>query len=205
MTEVTDSTGLSLRCQRLVLVMASHEVTPVTEWAQLRARCKSRVTDLLRHVMLPNPWNINEFLDRLERHRGRDIDLCAVAWTFGDTTGAWLRKSDHDIIAYPENTSSLHQDHIILHEIGHMICDHRGRCVLSAQKAHQLAPHLAPAAFAHLLDRVSAHAEETEAETIATMILARIARQDRRHRRSGTLDEPTEATLSRVTAAFDQL
>jgi Zn-dependent peptidase ImmA (M78 family) len=158
---------------------------------------------LLQQVALPNPWDANEFLNQLERHRGREIDLCAVPWSFGDGTGAWKRAADYDLIAYAANTTSIHQDHIILHEVGHMVFDHRGRCVLSQQQAHRLAPHLQPAAFAHLLNGTSHRSEEAEAETFATMILARVARQDRREHSRRVLDESTAAALARVTAAFD--
>jgi hypothetical protein len=136
----------------------------------IRARCQQRVHDLLSRTGVPHPWDINQFLDRLERHRGRDIDLCAVTWHPGVSCGAWLPRSDHDVIAYAQNTSGFHQDHIILHEVGHMISQHRGRCVLSDEEAQRIAPDLAPAAFAHLLDRSGAQAEEHEAEMIAAFI-----------------------------------
>lgn len=179
------------------------QVTEAVRWTELRARCAARVTDLLHHVPLPNPWDANEFLNQLERRRGREIDLCAVPWTSGDSTGAWKRNADHDLIAYAANTTSIHQDHIILHEVGHMVFDHRGQCVLSERQARRLAPHLRPAAFAHLLNTASHRIEEAEAETFATMILARVARLDRRERSRQALDESTAAALGRVTAAFD--
>jgi hypothetical protein len=144
--------------------------TTAVDWSGLRARCRERVDDLLRHTGLPSPWDINQFLDRLECHRGRDIDLCAIAWSSGDSCGAWQQHPDHDVIAYAENTTSFHQDHIILHEIGHMISNHRGRCVLSQEQARRIAPDLAPAALAHLLDHCGGQVEEHEAETIAALI-----------------------------------
>jgi hypothetical protein len=140
------------------------------DWSLLRARCQQRVEDLLQHTGIPHPWDTNQFLDRLERYRGRDIDLCAISWTVGDSCGAWQQHGDHDVIAYAANTSGFHQDHIILHEIGHMISQHRGRCVLSEEQAQRLAPDLAPAALAHLLNRSTSQAEEHEAETIASLI-----------------------------------
>lgn len=143
--------------------------TRAEDHSGLRSRCQQRVDDLLSHIGLPHPWDINQFLDRLERHRGRDIDLCAIAWIVGSSCGAWQQHTDHDVIAYAENTSSFHQDHIILHEIGHMISRHRGRCALSHNQAQRIAPDLGPAALAHLLDRSGA-AEEYEAETIAALI-----------------------------------
>jgi hypothetical protein len=145
-------------------------VTIAVDWFRLRARCRHRVDDLLGHIGVPCPWDTNEFLDRLERHRGRDIDLCAITWVPGDSCGAWQQHPDHDVIAYVENTSHFHQDHIILHEVGHMISQHRGRCVLSHEQAQHIAPDLAPAAFAHLLGPSSAQAEEHEAEMIAALI-----------------------------------
>jgi hypothetical protein len=143
------------------------------QWARLRGRCEQRVDGLLRHTGVPRPWDINEFLDRLERYRGRDIDLCSVTWTLGDSTGAWQRRRDYDLIAYPDNTSGFHQDHVILHEIGHLISAHEGQCVLTESDAQRLAPHLAPAALAHLLERSHGDAEEHEAELIAMLIYQR--------------------------------
>jgi hypothetical protein len=148
----------------------AEKVTTAVDWSGLRVRCHQRVEDLLRHTGLPHPWDINQFLDRLECHRGRAIDLCAVTWHPGVSCGAWLARPDHDVIAYAQNTSGFHQDHIILHEVGHMISQHRGRCVLSDEEAHRIAPDLTPAAFAHLLGRSGAQAEEYEAETIAALI-----------------------------------
>jgi hypothetical protein len=152
------------------------------DWASLRQRCTRRVRELDRQVGIPDPWSVNEFLDRLERFRGRDIDLCAVFWTPGDSTGAWQRYADHDVVAYAANTSPLHQDLIILHEVGHLLFDHRGQCVLAVEDAQRLAPDLKPAAFAHLLDRAHGMTEEREAEVLATMILARVATRHSRRR-----------------------
>ena len=147
------------------------------DWTALWQRCARCVNELERQDGIPDPWSMNEFLDRLERLRGRDIDLCVVSWTPGESTGAWLRCPDHDVIAYAANTSPLHQDLIILHEIGHLVFDHQGQCVLGVEDAQRLAPNLQPAAFAHLLDRVNGPNDEHEAEIMATMILARIAAQ----------------------------
>jgi hypothetical protein len=148
-------------------------VIATVEWARLRGRCEQLVEDLLQQTGVPRPWDINDFLDRLERYRGRDIDLCAVTWTVGSSTGAWQRRQDYDLIAYPENTSGFHQDHVILHEIGHVISAHEGQCVLTETEAQRLAPHLAPAALAHLLNRSSSDVEEHEAELIAMLIYQR--------------------------------
>lgn len=167
------------------------------EWAELRGRCERRVRELVTHVGLPDPWSINEFLDRLEHHRGgREIDLLAVQWTPGESAGAWRAYTDHDVIAYSENTSAIHQDAIILHELAHMLAGHQGRCILSEEEAQRRAPDLAPAAFTHILERVNGPSEEHEAEMTAIMVLSEISRQLPRPR-------PHESALARnVEAAF---
>lgn len=197
-------------CLRLVppqIVDVLVGVSVTEEWSQLRARCESRVDTLLQAIGgMPNPWDVDDFCDRLEAHLGRMIELVPVTWTVGESTGAWQRREDFELIAFAENTSPVHQDQIILHELAHLLCAHRGRCVLSVQEAHELAPDLRAAAFTHLLDRVSVTAEEHEAEMIATLILSRVARQPRRTRGGpARLDASTSAALSRVTAAFDEL
>lgn len=173
---------------------------------EIHARCHRRVRALLEAVDLPNPWDVNTFCDRLERHRGRDIDLLPVSWTLGTSSGAWQRQREHDVIAYADNTSGLHQDHIILHELGHMISQHRGRCVLSVTEAQHRAPDLSPAAFAHLLEQAHLEHEETEAEIIATMILTRIAQHQPRTAPRRDKDHPagTEAVLTRIAGVFDR-
>lgn len=173
-------------------------MTHAVDWYALRAHCQQRVDDLLQHTGVPQPWDINEFLDRLEHHRGRAIDLCAVSWSAGTSSGAWQQRRDHDVIAYAANTSGFHQDHIILHEIGHMISQHRGRCVLSEDEAQRIAPGLAPAAFAHLLDRSTTEAEEHEAEMIASLI-----HQQVREPRQVATDVTPEAVAQRLTRVED--
>lgn len=119
---------------------------------------------------------MDHWLDRLELHRGRPIDLCAIKWTPGDAFGAWRARHDHDVIAYPANTSGPHQDHIILHEVAHMVCAHQGYCILSNEDAARLAPGLHPAAFSHLLDRTTGTDDEQEAELLAGLLYQRLTR-----------------------------
>lgn len=194
-----------LVCARLaphLLAASPEEMSAVVNSTRLRRRCERRVDALVAEIGLPAPWDMNEFLDRLERHRGRDIDLCAVSWTSGDSSGAWHANPDHDVIAYASNTATVHQDHIILHEIGHLISAHRGRCVLSEQEAQRLAPDLAPAAFVHLLDRVSTRADEQEAELIAVLLHQRALRHRPQLAADSDTTPHTARRLSRVEYVF---
>ncbi len=151
--------------------------------------CTKRVNTLLLNVGLPHPWSMNGFIDQLEAYRGRQIDLYPFEWAPDlGSTGAWQSYDDHDVIAYATNTTASHQDGIILHEVGHMISNHARQCVITIDHAQTLAPTLDPAAFGHLLAPRSLTREEKEAEMIATMLLARIARGD-----GGGLDHRIEA------------
>jgi hypothetical protein len=151
--------------------------------------CMERVNTLLRNVELPQPWSMNSFIDRLEAYRGRQIDLYPFTWTPDlGSTGAWERYDDHDVIAYAANTTAAHQDYNILHEVGHMISSHGRQCVLASAEALTLAPTLGATAFGHLMTTVSFTRAEKEADMIATLLLARIARGD-----TGGLDYRMEA------------
>ncbi|EHK88739.1 hypothetical protein SZMC14600_03506 [Saccharomonospora azurea SZMC 14600] len=172
-----------------------------------RRRCEQLVDDVLARTGIPRPWSVNDWLDRLERVRGRDIDLCALPWSPGAPTGAWQRHRDYDLIAYPDNTAGFHQDHIILHEVGHMLFEHAGRCVLSEDEARSWAPHLRPGAFVHLFGSATTVDEEDEAERFAHLVHARVAAHavppPRRHRIPSS---PTgETMVARFTTTFDRL
>ena len=139
------------------------------DWHAARQRAERRVRPLL--ALVPRPWNVDTFLDRLETKRDEPIDVVAVEYQPGAPSGAWQLREGRHLIAYPTNTSPLHQDHIILHEIGHMLFEHRGDCTLALDEAQRIAPNLAPAAFAHLLTRVTTELDEYEAEMVAVSII----------------------------------
>ncbi|WP_216216546.1 hypothetical protein [Amycolatopsis aidingensis] len=140
-------------------------------YLELRRRSETRVRELEESVGIPVPWDVDRLVDRLERHRGRPIDLHPTTRTAGGTCGMWVREADRDVIVYAAQTSTLHQDHIILHEIGHMIADHRGECLLSVGEAARMAPHVRPELIEHLFARSAYSTEdEQEAEMIASLL-----------------------------------
>ncbi len=162
-------------CTRLVQppISSGGDIDP-----SVRVRARTRVRDLLRHVPAPRPWSMNAWIDRLEQHRGRDIDLVAVDYAPGQPSGAWQRHEDFDLIAYAAGTSPLHQDHIIAHEIAHLLCEHRGECVLTEAEAAAVAPDLSAHLLSHLLTRVTTHADEYEAELIAVFLMSAATSED---------------------------
>lgn len=77
---------------------------------------------------LPEPWGIDEFARRVAGQRGRPIELIprVMSHYASVATGLWIRRTDRDQIVYDNSGAVLHQDHIILHELAHMLCGHEG-------------------------------------------------------------------------------
>jgi hypothetical protein len=94
----------------------------------LRHRCETIVRTLDQRIGgIRVPFDLNALLDQLEADRGRPIELVPFSATApGEPCGIWVGTDRLDLIYYEEATSPLHQDHIILHEVGHMVCDHTG-------------------------------------------------------------------------------
>ncbi|WIX99639.1 hypothetical protein QRX60_37135 [Amycolatopsis mongoliensis] len=165
------SSVIAPRCTRLA---PGERGGPIDErgLTELRAGARERVRTVLGAVPMPRPWSMNVWVDRLEAWRGREIDLVPVEYRPGRPSGAWQPRPDYDLIAYVEHTSALHQDHIIAHELAHMLCAHTGTCQMSESEAARLAPDLAPQALSHLLTRVTTGTDEYEAELIAVLLLS---------------------------------
>jgi hypothetical protein len=134
---------------------------------RLRRRCRS----LLRELDVRPPLDVTEMCARLARHRGRPIHLTPHPIPVPGPFGVWLSTSRADHIIYQEQTTRQHQVHIILHEVGHLIADHRSD-EQDDDLLQMLYPNVAPEAVRQALRRTSYDSEqERQAETAATIIL----------------------------------
>ena len=165
--------AMAPRCTRLSLPSGDRGgVIEPSSVQLLRTAAQTRVRAVLASAPLPRPWSMNAWVDRLETWRGREIDLLPVEYRPGQPSGAWQARADYDLIAYTEHTSALHQDHIIAHELAHMLCAHTGTCLMSEAEAARLAPELSPQMLSHLLTRVTTSSDEYEAELIAVLLMS---------------------------------
>lgn len=87
---------------------------------RLRKRCRA----LLRELDVRPPLDVRDFCELLARHRGRPIKLVAHPIRVPGPFGLWFMTTSMDVIFYQRETTRPHQDHIILHEIGHIIAEH---------------------------------------------------------------------------------
>ncbi|MGH3869293.1 MAG: hypothetical protein ACRDQ4_24945 [Pseudonocardiaceae bacterium] len=146
----------------------------------LRRRCEIIVRTLDHRIGgIPVPFDLNALLDQIEADRGRPIELVPFSATApGKLCGIWVGTDRLDLIYHEEATSLLHQDHIILHEIGHMVCAHTGAALSNADQVRSL---LLTDAVQGQVDTVLGRGayttvEEQEAELVATLILERAIR-----------------------------
>ncbi|MFE2720785.1 hypothetical protein [Kitasatospora sp. NPDC059327] len=94
-----------------------------------------------------------------------------------------------DYIGYAVDTTALHQQHIVLHEIGHLLCGHTGSSGstggpdgpgLSVTVSRALAPRLPEELVRRVLGRsVYTERQEQEAELFASLALHRVLRRPR--------------------------
>jgi hypothetical protein len=129
----------------------------------LRRRCERR----LRGIRVPHPFDLDLFSAEVAARRGRPLHRRPLhGLSAGAPCGLWLGLPGADYVFYDPGTSPLHAEHIVLHEIAHILCGHSAGPGL----AH-LFPDLDPALVSRALGR-SGHntAEEREAEMLASLI-----------------------------------
>jgi len=141
----------------------------------VRRRCAGLVRDLARTTGIPVPFELSGFLARWSvRRAGRPVELLPldVDQLPAGVCGLWIELSDRDVVGFPADASRTHRDHIVLHEVGHMLAGHGGG--LGAAGPAALLPDLDPTMVRAVLGRsVYSDLQEQEAELIASMILER--------------------------------
>lgn len=131
----------------------------------------------LKDLPIPRPWNLRAFIDALQEQRCRPIRLepYPAEAQLQHPCGMWIRCEDADIIFYERSTSQYHCQHIILHEIGHMVLGHEPLSVDAPGPGamQQLMPDVDAAAMVKVLGRTTFDNEvENEAELFASLLLS---------------------------------
>jgi predicted Zn-dependent protease len=130
---------------------------------------------------------LQTYLDDVAAYRGRSISLLPIDTALlagtgcGTGSGLWIAKQDSDVIAYGADTTEWHAEHIIVHELGHMLLGHgpeqseSDEAPTSAQTVAAVAdllPSISPESIAHVLGRTDyGTRRERDAETFADMVM----------------------------------
>ena len=163
----------------------------------IRQRCEAT----LRDVTLPSPFTVSAFCDVVSERRGRRICLTPKENRLGPC-GLWLAMDDADYVFYEADTSPVHREHIILHELAHLLCDHVANELFDGELLRQLVPNVDITRLRQVMGRTTySMPEEQEAEVMASLIHER-AERARPAARPWSPDE-RDTVLQRLEAVLD--
>ena len=136
----------------------------------LQRRCEAR----LRALDLPRRIELPALVERVSALRSRRIVVCPTGGRPAPC-GLWIAAPGRDYIFYEAETTPLHQAHIVLHELAHLLCGHQSAQVLEPSLLRLLVPDLEPSVLERVLRRASYDTEqEQEAEVLASLLLQRL-------------------------------
>jgi hypothetical protein len=159
--------------------------------------CEARLTELNLSV----PGDIADLTRYLSRRTGRLIHLMPMEFRTPPLSGMWLALPAVDLVIYESDTTRTHQEHIIAHELAHIICGHNGRVPLDEDTARRLFPSLNPALVRDMLNRTEyADDHEMEAEVMASLILGQAQVPEARD--AANPPPGTETALGRLERSF---
>ena len=156
-------------------------------------RASEAIVDRLE---LPRPFTARAFCETVAASRDRPVYLYPHAFTDGGVSGLCVSTEHADHIFHETRTTALHQEHIVLHELGHLVWGHT-RVLPEADRWLSL-PNLDATRILGILGR-SAHCgeEEQAAELFAELVLHRVRLA------WGRVDEPeSDEVLARMHDAL---
>ncbi|MFF0543029.1 hypothetical protein ACWEVD_24535 [Nocardia thailandica] len=143
-----------------------------------------RFDRLAAAVPIPRPWDLADYVDAVAGYRRRPITLRPVEGSLlgsgcGTGSGLWIAQRDADLIVYSADTAPAHAEHIVVHELGHMLLGHGpdendadplgGH---SMDMLTELLPSISPESIAHVLGRTGyGTVREREAESFADHVI----------------------------------
>lgn len=133
-------------------------------------RLRAQVRRELQSLEIQPPLQVGVLCQRLGERRGRPIHLLPYSIPVPGPFGLWIASTSADYVLFQAETTRVHQDHIILHEVGHILADHDSDDT-DDDVLEQLMPTIPPEVIRRALRRTSYDAEhEREAELVATII-----------------------------------
>ncbi|MGW7099463.1 hypothetical protein [Streptomyces sp. NPDC054838] len=122
---------------------------------------------ILGHLDLPRPFSLEHLCTDIAEQRGRPIRLHPLPKEAAESgvCGLWVGTARVDYVFYEAQTTPLHREHIVLHELGHILFGHHS---LEGEETDGKAPVV--------LGRTNyTTRQEQEAEMLASMIRTRTA------------------------------
>lgn len=151
-----------------------------------RRQPRSRLTALADRLVVPRPFQLEEFCAGIARERGRPLRLVALANAAGADLpcGLWVGLDSADLIFYEAGAAPILKAQIVLHEVSHMLLGH-------------VSPEgTSVAEFAELVDQLRL-AERAEAEAAARAERAAAVDRAARDAELGLVTDRVLALLAR--------
>lgn len=135
----------------------------------LHKRCEA----ILGRLELTHPFSLEGLCERIAEQRGRPIRLHPLPKEAAESgvCGLWVGTADVDYVFYEAQTTPLHREHIVLHEIGHILFGHHS---LEAPAGDPAGTGGTDGSVPTVLGRTNyTTRQEREAEMLASMIRIR--------------------------------
>lgn len=171
--------------------MDAHTEEPEGTSADFTSTPWEKSEALLDEIDLPSPFTVDAMVDSVAAHIGSTIRIRDVHLEAESPCGLWLALGKVNYI-FVDARSHIHRDHIILHELAHMICGHnQGQVDLAG-----FLPGIDPSRIHTALARSGYNDhQEAEAEIMATIIARRRWGDDNGPPRGAKLLSALEQTL----------
>lgn len=142
-------------------------------WQRRRheARLRKQLRGDLSTLAVHSPISMEDVCRHLSQRRTKPILILPYPLEVPGPEGLWLSTPSAEYVLYQAETTFLHQQHIIAHEVGHIISDH---CSDESDDGvwAELMPDIPPEVVRRALRRSGYDSEqEWTAEAIATMLL----------------------------------
>jgi hypothetical protein len=141
-----------------------------------RRRMRRRCARLVRDIKVPVPFDAETLCREVGDRIGQPIHLLGVPMPADGPSGLVISGSRAHYLCYDSGTRPLHQQHIIAHELGHLIAGHTTGHVEDIEPGTPaLLSTLDPGVVRQALARDAGYdrREEAEAEIIADLLLQR--------------------------------
>lgn len=162
-----------------------------------------RCDELLSELGLPDPFDVDVLLERLAERRQRPLRLLPLMPGLRDEpSGMWVPLADEDVIFAESSVSGWYRDHVVFHEIGHMLWEHLGSVRDVTDWLGQYGVRNAPPTRVAMRCSVTAKQQEQEAEMIAVLIESRISGRRSPERALETTPAEVSEVLNRLALAL---
>ena len=162
----------------------------------LRRRCERMLSEL----DLPEALDLELLLARLAQRRGRALRLLPLLPGLRDEpSGMWVPLPEEDVIFAESSVSGWYRNHVVFHEVGHMLWAHSGSVRDVAGWLGQYGVASAAGTRVALRCSTSAVEQEREAEMVALLLESRISRE------SVSVAPASQSTPAEVAAVLNRL